>query len=467
MAQIDTVIAAQRFGLGARPGELAAIGDDPRGWLMAQLRAPEVIPAAFGNMPSAADRFVGYRELVQERRLEKQNAGATAQSAMPPVKDVFAQLGQNLRQSYRADASARCQAAIDSDAPFVERLVQFWSNHFTVSGQRPIALGLAVPYENEAIRPHVLGRFADLLLAVTRHPAMLLYLDNAQSVGPMSRFGAQRAKGLNENLAREMMELHTLGVDGGYTQNDVRELAKILTGWSIAGLGRPDRPLAATPGTFHFAAAAHEPGDKTLLGKTYAEAGEEEGVQALQDLARHPATAHHLATQLARHFIADDPPAKAVAILERRYRDSDGDLGEVTRQLISLDAAWQPAQQKLRTPNDWVIGVFRAFNARSADRGLKALAALKQLGQLPLLAPSPAGWPDMQADWLSPEALMSRIDLAQLIGRRLEASVDPRQLSEATIGPVLSQESRFQITNAPSRADGLALLLVSPEFMRR
>ncbi len=481
MSRTDAVIAVQRFGLGARPGDLQLIGNDPRGWLVAQLGPVPQPPAAFRDMPTAAERFVAFREMQQARRAAKQIGGATAIMAPDKAQADKIQadkiqadkaLGENLRETYKTDAAARCQTAIDSDTPFQERLVQFWSNHFTVSGQRPPLLALAAPYENEAIRPHVLGRFADLLLAVIRHPAMLIYLDNAESVGPMSRVGAQRARGLNENLARELMELHTLGVNGGYSQTDVRELAKILTGWTVTGpakpgMARPGQMQPQQPGSFRFAPGAHEPGEKTLLGKTYAEAGEEEGVQALQDLARHPATARHLATQLARHFIADDPPAAAVAALEREYRDSDGDLGRVTRRLISLPEAWQPAQRKLRSPNDWVTAVFRAVDPQADDRGLKALGVLRQLGQLPMMAPSPAGWPDMLADWLSPEALMARIDLAQLFGRRLGAAIDPRQLAEATVGPILSQDTHVQIVNAPSRAEGLALLLVSPEFMRR
>ena len=212
MTTIDAVIAADRFGLGARPGDLAAIAGDSRGWLTEQLDGAPLRPDAL-DVTDASDERV--RRFLQARRDGSQSVGRL--------------LRGDMRDAYQADAAARTRAAIESDTPYVERLVQFWSNHFTVSAIKPVVIGVVGPYEAEAIRPHVTGRFADMLKAATRHPAMLAYLDNLTSIGPNSRAGRRRDAGLNENLAREVLELHTLGVDGGYSQDDVRAFAAMLT----------------------------------------------------------------------------------------------------------------------------------------------------------------------------------------------------------------------------------------------
>src|SRR5215469_16242470 len=284
-ASMAAVIAATRFGFAPKPGELATIAGDPRGWVAAQLnRRSDFVPA---GLPPGSEMVA---TMLEARR----------------DKEEKPQLKERLKATYLAELDARMQAAILGDTPVLERLTQFWGNHFTVSGMRPFVRGVTGAFEREAIRPHVTGRFIDMLTAVTSHPGMLLYLDNAQSFGPDSLVGRRQKKGINENLGRELLELHTLGVDGGYTQADVEALARILTGWTIARLRDPD------PGNFHFYPPIHEPGPKLLLGKTYAESGYAEGEEALRDLAAHPATTQHIATKLARHFIADDPPPDAV-----------------------------------------------------------------------------------------------------------------------------------------------------------
>jgi uncharacterized protein (DUF1800 family) len=353
----------------------------------------------------------------------------------------------------------RARAQIDSPTPLAERLVAFWSNHFTVSVQRPVCLGLVAPFEDEAIRPHIAGRFRDMLLAVARHPAMLTYLDNAQSVGPASRAGQRNQRGLNENLAREIMELHTLGVNGGYGQGDVRELARILTGWSIA---RDDEGDA---GAFRFRPLIHEPGDKQLLGVRYAEAGEREGIAALTALARHPATATHIATKLARHFVADTPPAAVVERLARLFRDSDGDLAQMTRALIAAPEAWAQPLPKVKTPAELVISALRATGLAGDARVVVQAQTL--LGQTPLAAPSPAGWPDVAGQWIGPESVVRRAEWIMALGHRVAQAMAPAALLEATIGPVAGAETRQAVTGAASAADGIALVLASPEFQRR
>ena len=442
MSTVHAVIAAGRFGLGAKPGDLAAIAADPRGWLHEQLATSSPRPDALTATPDATGRVRDF--------LEARQGGSEAVARL---------LRGEMRDAYLADAAARTRAAIESDRPFVERLVQFWSNHFTVSAVKPVVAGVAGPYEAEAIRPHVTGRFADMLKSVTRHPAMLAYLDNLTSIGPSSRAGRRRGAGLNENLAREILELHTLGVDGGYAQDDVRALAAMLTGWSIGRLR--DR----RPGAFMFHALAHEPGDKVLLGLRYGEAGEAEGEAALDALARHPSTARHVATKLVRHFVADEPPPAAVDHIANVFLSSDGDLRMVADALVDLPDAWQTPLPKVRTPNDMVIAAIRALAVPVEDD--KLVGSLHLLGQAPFRADSPAGWPDTAAEWLGPEALMRRTDWAVAVGDRVGRLVDPRMLARQSIGPVASETTVFLINGASSAAEGVAMTLLSPEFQRR
>ncbi len=442
----EAFIAANRFGLGARPGQLPTLASDPRGWLEAQIGAGSDpgadLPSALRGLPPARDAVAGFLEARRKGR------------------DLAKLIRRRAREDYLREAGLRTLAAIRSETPFRERLVAFWSNHFTVSVKRPILFGIAGGFEREAIRPHVTGRFADMLLAASRHPAMLLYLDNAQSFGPNSRAGRWRGKGLNENLAREILELHTLGVDGGYTQDDVRGLAKILTGWSLARPGKD-----ADPGGFKFHRLAHEPGGKTLLGRRYRDAGVAEGEAALADLARHPSTARHIAFKLARHFIADDPPAAAVDRLAQVFRDSDGDLRAVSLALVRLSEPWQDPLAKLKAPQDLVVSTLRATDFQGDAERL--VPALRLLGQAPWSAPSPAGWPDTAEGWAAPDALLKRIEFATAVAQRIGNRLDPRGLAQALMAPVAAPDTGTMIARAPSRSDGLTLLLASAEFQRR
>jgi uncharacterized protein (DUF1800 family) len=433
-------IAANRFGFGARPGELAGIAADPRGWLKAQL-----IPSTGVAIESPA-RLTEYLKALRERKADV---------------DLAKMFQTELREHFRIEAGQRTLDAAASPTPFRERLVQFWSNHFTVSVQRPIVLPVATGFENEAIRPHVLGRFRDMLLAVAQHPAMLLYLDNAQSFGPRSVGGRLRDKGLNENLAREMLELHTVGVDGGYTQTDVTELAKILTGWSISRDNDPN------PGNFLYRPPIHEPGEKTLLGRKYREDGMNEAVAAMDDLASRPETARHIATKLARHFVADEPPQAAVDTLAAVFRNTGGDLHAVSLALVDLPAIWSEPLTKIKTPNDLVVSAYRIFGIADAKFSDGALGALRLMGQAPFAAPSPAGWPDTADGWMSPEAMMTRVQWALAAGQKLDGHADARDVAQSAIQPVASENTMRHIANAPSPAEALALLIVSPEFQRR
>jgi uncharacterized protein (DUF1800 family) len=459
-------IAANRFGLGARPAELAQIGADGPGWLTAQLAtSPPLLadPGLRSSQSIIADALELRREIQDARR---RSAADSATAAALKVPQLY-------RPIYVTEASARFRQAVTTERPFLERLTQFWTNHFAVSVDKAAVLGVAGSFEREAIRPHVLGRFSDLLLAVEQHPAMLLYLDNHISVGPHSdaarRLGRRvrddkRRVGINENLAREILELHTLGVGGGYTQNDVTTFAEVITGWSIGGEG--GRRARGVPGRFLFREELHEPGSKVVLGRRYAESGVAQGEAVLRDVAARPATAHFIATKLARHFIADEPPAGAVEHIAHAFTASGGDLPVVYRALIAEPQAWEQPLAKYKTPSDYVVSAFRGLQLPlSNDRA--SLGPFEILGQRTYSPGSPAGWPDRSADWDGASALLKRIEWADAVGQRVGNRRDAVELAPQLLGETLSSGTRTAIARAASGSQALTLLLAAPEFMRR
>jgi uncharacterized protein (DUF1800 family) len=472
-------IAANRFGLGARPSDAALIGRDHVAWLEAQLDAAASARPSRSAVPASAAALQELRDLQLVRR-QMRRALAATDSPPPAVdRDALRDYAQFVRGHYVDQVADRHRRAIATEQPFVERLVHFWSNHFAVSADKQPLAALVGLYEQEAIRPNVTGNFFDLLLAAERHPAMILYLDNQASMGANStaaRAAARRSRelGLNENLAREILELHTLGVDGGYGQRDVIELAKVLTGWSIGGElgpgggrgGRGDGAQGGPPGEFHFRPLMHEPGDKTILGRRYRERGVEEGEAALEALALHPATAQHLATKLARHFVADEPPAALVERLTTTYLEADGELAPVYRALLQSPESWREPLAKYKTPQDFAISAYRALNF-TPDNLQPLTAFLTQLGQRPFTPGSPAGWPDTAAAWDGGDALLKRVEWAAAAGRATGNRIDPAPLAAALFGPVLGEPTARGIRGAESGSQGLALLLAAPEFQRR
>ncbi len=328
--------ALHRFGFGPRPGDIDRIAPDPRGALLAELtpgagrlNGPDLLTS--GAAAQSAFEFRQERKLAREKRRMQNGANQMSlDRAQPPAVGGAGAIPVP-QKIYLAEAKARYDAALNADSGLVERLVWFWSNHFCISADKGPTRSLCGAYEREAIRPYVLGKFSDMLIAVETHPAMLLYLDNARSIGPNSFVGLRRGKGLNENLAREILELHTLGVRTGYTQTDVINFAKVLTGWTIV----PPRLAAERGGEFLFNRRMHEPGAETVIGRIYADDGIEQGRKVLEDLARHPATAKHIATKLALHFVADEPPPALVDKLAKRFHSSGGDLLAVTKDLVT------------------------------------------------------------------------------------------------------------------------------------
>jgi uncharacterized protein (DUF1800 family) len=450
---LGAAIAVTRFGLGARPGELALAADDPQGWLGDQLK-----PYLTRREPGPDRGLLAGREITRKMLALRPDRESLSDRARQQAQKKFQEA---MRETYLAEATARVARGVESDAPFLERLVRFWTNHFTVTAGKPLTTPLVGAFEREAIRPNVLGPFQDLLLAAESHPAMILYLDNHISFGPNSMVGRRRNRGLNENLAREILELHTLGADGGYDQEDVTSFARVLTGWTVV----PRQMDAERAGTFTFIDRAHEPGAHTVLGKRYREAGADQPRAVLADLARHPSTARHIAVKLARHFIADTPPAGAVDALTGVFVETDGDLLALGRTLVTLDDVWGAEQQKFKPPEDYLVSVLRAVPDLPFEPQ-QPVRLLELMGQRPYAAPSPAGWPDDRQHWASPDGLMKRIEFADFVARTIRMR-DAVALAGESLGALASPDLLRSIGRAESRRQGLALLLASPQFMRR
>jgi uncharacterized protein (DUF1800 family) len=470
-ALLDAAIAAHRFGLGEPT--LAVVGNDPRGWLHAQVGPAD---AALGSgLPDTA------LALSNSIQLDRQIQAARKTAASDPAADERLQVAKArdayYRDTIRADLRSRLASAATSTRPLAERLVLFWSNHFTVSLAKTNTRGLVGAFERDAIRPHVAGRFEDLLYACVTHPAMLRYLDNQASAGPHSRIAVRtsqrpvagqrpRVLGLNENLAREVMELHTLGVNGGYTQADVTAFAAVLTGWRQPTLAHLAGGAPA-PGTFQgFDAAWHEPGTKTVLGRSYPE-GPQALFMVLHDLASHPSTARFVSTKLARQFVADEPPPALVERLTVRYLRSGGDLAALMHGLIDAPEAWSAEQRKLKTPEEFAISSARMLGLRETLFERNDLGGFQTLGQRVQYAPSPAGWADSADDWLGPDAVWKRVEWSARQAARFGNTLDARALAAASLGPQMSPSSTEQIARAADGPQALALLLMSPEFQRR
>ncbi|MEQ1696942.1 MAG: DUF1800 family protein [Hyphomicrobiaceae bacterium] len=502
----DASTATRRFGLGPKPGDLARIASDPRGYVLAMLSTPgEALIAKTPPLRSTPEVFTENDDVRIEQAILRTfgNAGAAVPAVLPtaPVAagmgpppppparvaveppptpaqgmaggDPNMMMGEapqptakvnfvgKLRQDMlTGEAIARIKQAVATQTPLLERLVYFWSNHFCVSAAKGDVRALVGPLEREAIRPHVLGKFADMLRAVEQHPAMLIYLDNTLSVGPNAFVAIGRVRGLNENLAREILELHTLGADGGYSQTDVTSLAKVITGWTY---GHGEYVSEAEYGRFIFTPYRHEPGPFEVVGKTYAQPGVAAGEAVLADLALHPSTARHLARKLARHFVSDNPPPELVARLERTFLASGGDLSEVTRVLIASDEAWDAPPAKILPPFDFCVSLARGLAAIHPGE-IGRLCSV--LGQPVWTMPSPKGWPDADDSWMSPSPIRERLRIAEKIAREIKTG-DPRLVLDDLGGPGVSEHTRQAVQRAETREQAFELMMMSPEFLRR
>lgn len=458
---IEGAIAVQRFGLGARPGEIDIASRDPKQWLKDQLAGP-------ADQPASDTRLMSGSELVIDAEAFRQKQKALREARMDGQVDQEAQkaLYKTRADLVANEMSARFVQGFTTERPFAERLVWFWSNHFAVSTAKPECAVFAGAFEREVIRPNIAGSFEDMVQTAMRHPAMLLYLDNAQSIGPGSPAGRKSGKGLNENLGRELMELYTLGVDGGYTQADVIAMAKLLTGFGIDNDGGVNG--------FRFYPARHEPGSETLRGRTYPP-GEDGATAAIADLAKDPATARHIARKFAQAFIADAPHETSVARLEHAFLKTNGNLRALAEAAIDDPHAWSPASEKMRSPVEYVTAAYRLLNLPrlgaqpdALQRQVRgAMGGARLMGEFPLAAPSPKGWPLESTAWSGPDAVLNRIEWARQIAQRVPPTADVIRIADQGLGPLARRETLEAMGRAATKGEAVALLLVSPEFQRR
>lgn len=479
MSLLQGAIAATRFGMGARPGEIAQASGDPRGWLKAQIRADAaIIPAA--NLLSTQQVFE-QRAAAYEGLSPAMADSAGAQPDSEAQQKIRQVIQREAREGLVMEAEARSRHGAATQASFAERWARFWANHFTVAARNAQMIGLVGPFEREAIRPNVFGSFSRLLYAATFHPAMLTYLDASRSIGPSTQPAKRRGAGLNENLAREILELHTLGVGSGYTQADIIEFAEALTGWTIAtpqiarlagaGQGRQGRQARAAGlsdriGRTIFLEPLHEPGARSVMGKAYAGEGEGQASAVLDDLAAHPATARRIATKLVRHFVADDPPPAAVARIETAFIATKGDLASVAAALVDLDDAWLPKPSKFKTPDELLVSVARSAG-QDAAFGREQRVAYQSLAQQPYSAPSPAGWADTAEAWSGADALIKRLEWTNAVSRRMARGPSPLDFLDTALGPLAGERTRQAVMRAESAEQGFTLALMSPDFQRR
>jgi uncharacterized protein (DUF1800 family) len=456
--------------MGARPDEIADAAGDPRGWLEAQIRIGAAIIPADG-LQSTQDVFAA--RVADATMAGPRGGGEPDDETRQAIQQ---RIQREARDGLRLEIEARTRHAASTGASFAERWARFWSNHFTVAARNAQMIGLVGPYEREAIRPHVFGRFAQLLGHAVLHPGMLIYLDAARSIGPSTLPAQRRDVGLNENLAREILELHTLGVGSGYTQDDIIEFAKALTGWTVsgpqtarlasAGRGGRAQDTVTEPGRVIFADLLHEPGSRTVLGKSYGGEGKLQAASILDMLAIHPATARHVAIKLARHFVSDTPPESAIAKLEASFLSSSGDLAALAHTVIHLDEAWQDEQQKFKTPEELLMSAARAAGMQAAFGGGQR-QVYTSLAQAPFSAPSPAGWPDDGAAWSGADAIKKRLEWANAVSRRMARGSSPTDFLDAALGEMAGARTRQAVARAESAEQGFTLALMAPEFQRR
>ncbi|MDR7125840.1 DUF1800 domain-containing protein [Pseudotabrizicola sp. 4114] len=450
----DKTTAAFRFGYGLplpdqAPAEPAS--------MLAALRGPDVMAATYPGprLADLNDTLARADTLLQTwRRAE----AAEARVARQDYRQAIAQLeGVTLLA-----AKTTIARALDAPDGFRERLVQFWADHFTTVARARRDSPLPATLVEEAIRPHLTDRFADMLKAVIQHPAMLRYLDQSRSIGPRSRIGKRQNKGLNENLARELLELHTVG--SGYAQDDVTQMAELLTGLTVGKSGTT------------FDARRAEPGPETILGTTYAGDKLEPVLKALDDLAEHPATAAHLARKLAVHFVADQPNPDLVQALTDAWRSSGGDLLAVAESLLTHPAAWSRIQEKARQPFDFTVAALRALGLDGADVMRMADDVFRQLILQPMAAmgqpwqraPGPDGWPEAAEVWITPEAMAVRITWAMEMPQQLVTPLpDPAALMTRSLGSHLGERLAWAVPRSESAREAVGLVLASPEFNRR
>lgn len=448
-----------RLSFGPRPGDIDRIAATGiKAYIQSQLQ-PESIPYS-----AELRRQLDGLETLQMSPVPLLKNPDLQQSNQQSAQEKRRNSRMWTRKVFDQSVEARLRRAIGSDRQLEEVMVEFWFNHFNVFAGNGLSRLWVGAYEREAIRPHVFGHFRDLLGATARHPAMLFYLDNWLNSAPNSKRPRGKFRGLNENYARELMELHTLGVDGGYSQDDIVACCRIFTGWSMTRSARQ----AGNDSGFHFDANRHDFSDKVFLGTTIKGRGIAEGEQALDILARHPSTARHISYKLAQYFVADEPPANLVNSLERRFRQTDGDIRAVLETLFESGEFWNHKyyNSKFKTPYQYIISAVRATGAENPQ--IKSLfGALRQM-EMPLYGcRTPNGYKNTRDAWLNPDAILRRVSFATLLGqgRWVGGKVDAAMLAK-TLGNNFSDRTLEVIETSPVKLRS-GLILGSPEMMRR
>ncbi|MEO0550785.1 MAG: DUF1800 family protein [Pseudomonadota bacterium] len=444
---LQGAISVTRFGLGARPDEINTASRDPEHWLLSQLVATDTFPDQ--ALPSSRERLSEAMEYTRSVRTRNADEDATRTYR------------RRARQANVAEVTARMTFATVTESPFHERLVRFWSNHFTVAANSAQTRALAAPYEREAIRPHILGSFAQLAERAIFHAGMLVYLNNWQSIGPNSRAGQRRGRGLNENLAREILELHTVTPAAGYSQADVTAFAKALTGWTVGN----HRIQPDGAGTAVFSDRLHESGRHSVLGRLYSDVGADQAKAIVQDLCQSPHTAQNIASKLARHFVSDTPPASLVEKLRDDFLETGGDLTSLYSVLVEAEEAWLPTVMKFKTPDELIVSTGRLIGLQQALVG-DARDLFESFAQQPFTAPSPAGWPDENEAWNGPDAIMKRVEWANRLADR-NSTLDGRILLEQGVGARVSSKTLQAVARAENPTQATAIALLSPEFQMR
>ncbi|WP_163935007.1 DUF1800 family protein [Paraferrimonas sp. SM1919] len=446
-----TYIALTRFGLGINPSLSPTHITHPKSWLLEQCQSPLLLQQGLSSTDSLKSIF-RYRQLKAANKKRRLNQDEQQQ---------FKQLQLLPRKNLIKHATEVAHLAIHSASGIQLRLFDFFSNHFSITTHNKFMKFIAPSFEQEVIAAHLNHRFEDMLLASCQHPAMLVYLNNELSIGPDSFAGKKKTKNINENLAREILELHTLGVEGPYNQQDVEQLALALTGWSI--------PKAQDDfsSPFLYRKGFHQPGPKTLLKITFRQKDHKQAQEMLKMLANHPATAKHISYKLAQYFISDKPEPKLVNKLTQSYLASRGHIPTLMKALIEAPECWQPIAQKFKTPREFVISSLRASNTQNG-LAKKWLPILKSLGQLPFQAGSPAGYSVQQVDWLSPNNMYIRANFAYELAARWQTKVKSVQsLVDTLFANHVSQHSSTHILRAETKQQALTMILMSPEFLKR
>ncbi|SPF75183.1 hypothetical protein ALP8811_00168 [Aliiroseovarius pelagivivens] len=458
----DPYIAQNRFGYGPGPGLKSPTSVQH---MLDLLAGPDTQAERFpiSGFAEVYGDLQDIQTLTNAFRKARSKGGPGVEIAKTARKEKYREMSRQ-RDAWFLASLNRCTTAQDA---FRERLVRFWTDHFTVIGKGPRFKSVASTFAEDVVRPNVGGRFADMLRASSTHPVMLHYLDQFASAGEGSKLAMKGKRSLNENLAREILELHTLGVDGNYTQDDVRAFANLLAGLTLDDDGRTG-----------FRPQKGNPGPEIVLGKSYGRQKPrvDDIFEALDDIARHPDTARHIARKLATHFVSDDPDTALVDALTVSFTKNDGDLMALYETLLNHPISWATKQMKVKQPFDFVASAIRSLgiptdaltSLKRKERNLVFFGPLKLMGQ-PWESPDgPDGWPEDAADWITPQGLAARIQWAISAPSSFDVKLpDPRDFVQTALAGQASETTNFAARAAETRWEAIGIILASPEFQRR